>query len=256
MPVADPAPRDQAGPPHRGTTYVAALPSGRRTFLYVVRSRDPERRGRLRLITRSIRSTRTKLLNTDTKALYAPPHDGRPGFLCGCATVRWWPSASTPAAGSSKVTRFQLPNRIRVGGGQNQGNALQTGRPSGSPRAACSCIGPGTTEGRSLIWIGRDGKPLETVLEEQREGERVQAPRLSPDGSRLAVERVLSTSPRSGCTRSRVACGANSPTTPGREMSPEWSHDGRQVVFAAERDGSNADLPSRRQRRGSGRAAD
>ena len=176
-------------------------------------------------------------MNTDTKALYAPPHDGRPGFLLWLRDRTLVAQRFDPDSETLDGDPITLAAGIRVGGGQNQG--------TGANRAAfwvsesgLLMYRSGATEGRSLVWIGRDAKPLETVLEEQRDGERVVAPRLSPDGSRLAVERILSDVSDIWVYAIARRVWSKLTSTPGREMSPEWSHDGRQIAFAAERDGS------------------
>ena len=212
------------------------LPDGQK-FLFVVRSLDKNVEG-VYISSLEDPGTRTKLLNSDTKALYAPPHDGRPGLLLWLRDRTLVAQRFDPETAKLDDDPIPLAEEIRVGGGQNQGGTPSNRAAFWISESGLLMYRTGTNDGRSLIWIGRDAKPLETVLEEQREGERVQSPRLSPDGSRLAIERVLSDVSDIWVYAIARRVWSKLTSTPGREMSPEWSHDGRQIVFAAEREGS------------------
>ena len=95
----------------------------------------------------------------------------------------------------------------------------------------------GDSGGQSLVWVGRDGKPLETVSVEERDGE-LSSPRLSPDGTRFAVERIGADVSDVWVYEIARKRWQKLTSTPGREGSPVWSHDGQWVAYAAERGGS------------------
>ena len=81
-----------------------------------------------------------------------------------------------------------------------------------------------------LVWLGRNGsvQPLRPELAAH------QAPRLSPDGSRIAVE-ITKGVPDvwiltlAGGTLSRLTSG-------GSNSEPEWSADGKYIYFSSDRD--------------------
>jgi eukaryotic-like serine/threonine-protein kinase len=216
-------------------TFPHVLPDGRK-FLFLVRSSDKNVEG-VYVSSLDDPGRRTKLLNTDTKALYAPPHGGRPGFLLWLRGRTLVAQRFDPDSATLDGDLVSLAEGIRVGGGQNFGRSANRAAFWVSENGLL-IYRTGTNDGRSLIWIGRDAKPLETVLEEEREGERVQTPRLSRDGSRLVVERVVSDVSDIWVYTMARRVWSKLTSTPEREMSPDWSHDGRQVVYGAERDGT------------------
>ena len=84
---------------------------------------------------------------------------------------------------------------------------------------------------RTLVWVDRDGRE-ETLAAEPR---AYRYPRISPDGSRLAVDVRdqeediwIWDFARETLTRLTFA--------PGRDSFPVWTPDGRQVAFASNRD--------------------
>ena len=120
-------------------TWPHFLPDAR-TFLYVVRSRDPNVEG-VYVSSLDRPEQRTKLFSTDTKALYAPPHEGRPGFLlwlrdlyaCGPALRPWRQEARRRPDSSCRADQSRRRRRRRAG----RRESLQTARPSGSPKTGC-----------------------------------------------------------------------------------------------------------------------
>jgi Tol biopolymer transport system component len=176
-----------------------------------------------------------RLVSGDTKALYAPPRDGRLGHLLWLRDRTLVASRFDAAALKLEGDPTPLAQNIAVGGG----NALNIA----ANRAAfwVSDTGllvyrAGIGTGRHLVWFSRDGQRLETVLQEERDGEIANL-RLSPDRTRLAVGRTINDKAdvwiyETGSRRwSRVTSSA------GAETAPVWSPDGRYRAYAAERDG-------------------
>jgi Tol biopolymer transport system component len=89
---------------------------------------------------------------------------------------------------------------------------------------------------RQLRWFDRAGTPLESVGEPSRDGLR--KPRLSPDGKRLAVDRIVLGN-RDVWIRD-LANGAMTRFTTDRSLDgyPVWSPDGSEIAFLSDRHGS------------------
>ena len=92
----------------------------------------------------------------------------------------------------------------------------------------------GGAEG-TLVWVDRQGN--ETPLDLQQEARTYGTPRLSPDGTRLAVtvrdenDDVWVSELASGTLRRLT-------TDPASDHIPLWTPDGERVVFASQREGS------------------
>lgn len=92
----------------------------------------------------------------------------------------------------------------------------------------------GISAGHRLLWYGRDGKPGPAVVQGE---EQYRNPALSPDGKRLAVSVVTSSSQDIWIfdlvrqTRSRLTFSQ------GRSLHPTWSPDGRWIYYSAFRSG-------------------
>jgi serine/threonine-protein kinase len=83
---------------------------------------------------------------------------------------------------------------------------------------------------QSLVWVDRDGQQISLIADEPLLGN----PRLSPDGSRLALTMAdfdiwIRDLERGGTTRLTVE---------GRSLSPVWVEDGSRVAFASLRSSS------------------
>jgi eukaryotic-like serine/threonine-protein kinase len=88
-----------------------------------------------------------------------------------------------------------------------------------------------------LLWVNRRGEPLGSVGPPGA----YRNPILSPDGKRLAVETVAANG-RTDISLIEIADGSVHRLTfdPANEFYPVWSPDGRQIMFASDRDGTNA----------------
>ena len=212
------------------------LPGGR-AFLFVVRSNDGKVEG-VYASSLDRPEQRTKLLNTDTKALYAPPHDGQPGFLLWLRARTLVAQRFDPDSLKLEGEPMPLAEPIRVGGGTGPQGAAANRAAFWVSDNGLLMYRTGGGTGRTLAWMGRDGKRLETVVQEQRDGELVNTVRLSPDETKLAVERV--TDDVSDLWIYEIPRGVWSKltATPEQERNPAWSPDGQKVAYTAVRDGT------------------
>jgi hypothetical protein len=141
----------------------------------------------------------------DTKALYAPPREGRLGHLLWLRDRTLVAQRFDAAALKLEGDPTPLAQNIAVGGGTALNIAAN--------RAAfwVSDTGllvyrAGIGTGRHLVWFSRDGQRLETVLQEERDGE------IAIFGYRRTEHAWLSggpstTTPMSGSTRSGPVAG-------------------------------------------------
>jgi Tol biopolymer transport system component len=142
-----------------------------------------------------------------------------------------------PASRKLEGDPIPVAEQIMIGGGVTQG--MQASRAAfWVSDNGLLVYRSGSGGGRSLVRIGRDGMRLETVMTEERDGELAGGLRLSPDGTRLAVERVIANVSDLWVYELARRVWSKLTSTPGREGSPVWSSDGRQLAFAADRDGS------------------
>ena len=218
-------------------TWPHVLPDGR-TFLYVVRSSDRNVEG-VYASSLDRPDQRTKLLSTDKKALYAPPHDGHPGFLLWVRERTLVAQRFDPDELRLEGDPVAVAEEIRSGGG--------TG-PDGAANRAAFWVSDngllmyrtGSVDGRSLVWLDRDGKQSgDTAYVEERTLELANTLRTSPDVTRIAAERTVADVSDMWVYTIARRVWSKLTSTPGREATPAWSHDGRQVAYSAERDGSS-----------------
>jgi Tol biopolymer transport system component len=88
---------------------------------------------------------------------------------------------------------------------------------------------------RQLVWVDRNGGQLGIAAEPGDYG----IPRLSPDGSRVAVERFVSNGNHTEVWLLNTEGGAKQFTraSSGSQSSPVWSPDGSRILFGDNRDG-------------------
>ena len=211
-----------------GHYFPAFLPDGK-TFLYNIRSPDLDVRG-IYMATlggpNGEATSRTRIVpGVDTKAVYAPPFAGAPGYLLwmrqDTLVAQRFDPATRRLEGDPAVV-VDAVNSVTIGTGFRRAAfwASETG-------LLASLTGNAGT-GFRLTRVSRDGKQREPFGPEGV----YEWPRLSPDGRRLAVARTVSTNQdiwiyefgRDIMTRL---------TFEGVNNLPVWSADGRQIVFSA-----------------------
>ena len=90
-------------------------------------------------------------------------------------------------------------------------------------------------ERRQLVWFDRNGHEIGRIGRPEYSGDG--APSLSPDGRYIARQSVRMEIPTSGGSSCREVCSSRLTTDPAADTAPEWSPDGRRVVFASNRSG-------------------
>jgi serine/threonine protein kinase len=206
------------------------LPDGN-TFLFTILSGNPNTQG-IYVASLSAPRQRIRLAATPAKALYAPPRDGWPGYLL-------WLRDQTLVA-----QRFDGKARLE---GDPIPAADQVDYNDANHRAAFWISNTGLLMYRSgggatlqLHSVGRDGK--REVITGAGDDKQRGNPLLSPDGTRLALDRTASSAASN--TRDvwlyEFARGVMTRLTtgPGNNDVPVWSPDGRWVAFRSDRDGS------------------
>jgi eukaryotic-like serine/threonine-protein kinase len=220
------------GAGERGHGFPQFLPDGNR-FLYFVDSSDPIVQG---VYASSLDNPkrRQRVMQTSAKAVYVPAGGSHPSYLL-------WLQEQTLLAqrfDAATLTREGNPVSVAEDIGLNPSFNTQM-------RAAFWASDSGLLVyfaevgdlERPLVWMSRDGKDLGRSLPDAVTGGQA----LSPDAQRLAFTRSLA----EGITRNwdvwvwefarqtmtRLTSGAP------RDGFPLWSPDGRQIVFASDRDG-------------------
>ena len=215
-------------------TWPQYLPDGR-TFLFVVRSRDANVEG-VYASSLDRPDQRTRLVSSDTKALYAPPYQDRTGYLLWLRDRTLVAQRFDPANRKLAGEPTPLAQNVAVGGG----TALNI--PSSRAAFWVSETGllvyrAGTGTGRVLAWFDREGKQLESVLSEERDGEIANV-RLSPDGTRLAMDRTVNDNSDIWIYEIATRRWNKVTSSPSAETTPAWSPDSRYLAYASDRDGS------------------
>jgi Tol biopolymer transport system component len=207
-----------------GHAWPQFLPDGRH-FLYLALSGQRENRG---LYVDSLASEGSRrVLKTDLRAAYSP------GYLLfvqqgTLMAQRFNPDrlqlSGEPVAVAEGVAYNSFNGRDTFTVSENGVLVYRTGRPGGLP----------TSE---LVWFDRGGKRVGSV-----EGLGMYlGPALSPDGKRIAVQRL---DPQTGTfdiwlvdlahsTLLRLTFGSSNQT------HPVWSPDGGRIVFASDRSGAS-----------------
>ena len=194
------------------------LPGGR--FLYWTASNKPEHNGVVYAASFEKPNERTRLLTTETRALYASGPDGN-GYLL-------WQRAGTLVAQEFNGATLEFSGEPRpiaegvgfVGAAAQMAVAVST---SGTLLYA-------SADPQQLTWFDRDGKQLGTVGDP---GLYFTNLRISPDGRQIATTRVeagrelwLIDADRGTSRRTTYDSGGG--------FDPQWSPDSRTILFAGE----------------------
>jgi serine/threonine protein kinase len=207
-------------PPGEITAFPVFLPDGRH-FFYSATPGDEIRLG-------SLDSTESTLI---TKADSQPAFIASAGLLLfvrqGTLFAQRFDVGQARVMGQAAViAEHLLPTYVR---GEWSFTASDTG-------VLAYRAGSGGTR-TQLLWVDRRGETLGSVGPPGA----YRNPILSPDGKRIAVETVAANG-RTDISLIEIADGTVHRLTfdPANEFYPVWSPDGRQIMFASDRDGTNA----------------
>jgi Tol biopolymer transport system component len=201
-----------------------------------VRSRDPNVEG-VYVSSLDRPEQRTKVMSGDTKALYAPSNEGRTGYLLWLRERTLLAQRFDPTNVKLEGDPTPLAHNISVGGGIMFQGVVANRAAFWVSETGLLVYRTGAETGRSLVWADRGGKPLETLLQEERDGEIMNL-RLSPDQSRVAVERSANNNTDISIYEIAARRWSALTSAPSLKTFPVWSPDGRYVAYAADRNGT------------------
>jgi Tol biopolymer transport system component len=206
--------------------YPHFLPDGR-TFLFLIRSADPIVEG-IYAATLDQPTPGRRLVATNAKAVYVPPYSGRPGQLL-------WIRDQTLMAQSFDVSRLKVEGEPAAAvDGVLENNARRAAFwVSNNGLLAYRSGGAGNLQ---PTWVSKDGKERQPVVPAADNYPDV---RLSPDATEIALSK--NTVNNEDLFVFDIGRGVMSRLTfdAGRDFSPVWSPDGRQLAFTSDRDGLN-----------------
>jgi eukaryotic-like serine/threonine-protein kinase len=197
------------------------FPDGKH-FLYLAKSAQPQLSG---IYVGSLDSKeRSRVADVDATTFY-----GAPGYLL---FVR----ERTLLAQPFDIRRFKLTgDPIPVARDVSYVTTWGAAAFWASESGALAYQSPGQLA-RRLMWYDRTGKPLQQL---GSDGEYRNDPRISPDGTRLAISRLDPETRSPDIWILEIARGSASRLTydPSRDAAPIWSPDGSQIVFTSNRNG-------------------
>ena len=212
-----------------GPRYPYFLPDGR-SFLYT----SPEPGGNVGgvfVASLDNPNRRVRLVHSDAKAEYAPPRNGRPGYLLW---LRDQTLVAQPFDGRSRLLKgdprpvADSVLRIAMSAGQRASYSVS--------HTGVLVYRTGVGGGVQMIWMNRDGKA--EVVPGATIDPRVGSPALSPDGRRVALDRQIGMNFDVWIYELGRGVMTRLTFDPGIDVYPIWSPDGREVIYAGERKGA------------------
>ena len=219
-----------SGGTNAGHRYPYFLPDGR-SFLYTLTGTE-QNTGGVFLSSLDSPAQTVHLVGSDAKAIYAPPRDGRPGYLL------WIRDQSLMAQ------RFAVKSKRLEGDPELVVDSVATPVDNTGRRAAYWVSDTGLLvyrggrgiDGFQLTWISRDGKP-DVIAVIGAETQRTGDPSISPDGGRVALERRIAGNFDVWLYEMGRGVMTRLTFDAGRDWYPVWSPDGQEVAYSGERGG-------------------
>jgi serine/threonine protein kinase len=202
------------------------LPDGRH-FLYLAVSNIPEQSGIYEgsLDDPPEKQSRKRILATGFGATYAPAADGRSGHLLfmrdGVLMAQSFDPSSVDLPGEAVPVAEKVASDFETGHFSANGDVLVY-------------RGHALPQQYQLTWLDTGGKAVGSV---GLPAEIVGSPRISPDGTRVAVAEASSSSSEDIWLLD-LKRGTNTRFTfgPGTNNDPVWSPDGSEIVFTSNRE--------------------
>ena len=169
-----------------------------------------------------------RLVDSDSKGVYAPPRDGLPGYLL------WLRDQTLMAQPLDTKSKRLEGEPVTVA------TAIATPFVTSGRRAAYWISDKGVVVYRSvgsqefqLAWASRDGKK-EPITGTGAEATRSGDPAMSPDGRRFALEREIAGNFDVWVYELNRGVMTRLTFDPGFDWFPVWSPDGRQVAYSGQ----------------------